>query len=147
MSSHNVPGPHHATSTGQPSRLEAGRQSTQNAPRTTWSESYLEKVRQEHFAVLAEFRAVNKQFFNSGHMTIDEYEPLRKQYMDRLDALSDEIDEELKKETPSMVQTAMDWGYSKEDAVKIRRNFLDRAKFYSRLRRNSFVHRRDVRGH
>ncbi|KAA1476695.1 hypothetical protein DENSPDRAFT_843736 [Dentipellis sp. KUC8613] len=146
MSSHNVSGSHHAASAGQPSRLEAGHQSTQNPPKTTWSEPYLEKVRQEHLAVLAEFRAVKKQFF-SGHISRSEYEPLREQYMDRLDALSDEIDEELKKETPGMVQRAMDWGYSEGDAEKIWRNFLDREKFYSRLRRNSFLHRRDAGGH
>ncbi|KAA1476690.1 hypothetical protein DENSPDRAFT_874777 [Dentipellis sp. KUC8613] len=146
MFSHSVHGAHHAESTSQPIQSEAGHQSTQNPHRTTWSEPYYEKVHQEHLAVLAESRAVSKQFF-SGHMTIHEYGPLRKQYMDRLDALSDELDKELKKETPSMVQTAMDWGYSAEDAEKMCRDFWGREKLFSHSRKNGVYHRRDVRAY
>ncbi|TFY72003.1 hypothetical protein EVG20_g985 [Dentipellis fragilis] len=145
MSSRNVRGAYHAAPTGQPARFE-GHQSTQNLSRTTWSEPHCEKLRLEHLAVLAESKAVSDQFF-SGLMTVYEYQRLHKRYTARLDALSEELDEELKKETPSTVQRAMDWGYTQEDAEKMWRNLMKQEDFYSNLSRNRFLYRRDVRDH
>ncbi|KAA1476708.1 hypothetical protein DENSPDRAFT_843767 [Dentipellis sp. KUC8613] len=146
MSSHSVHGVHHAGSTSHPIQSEASHQSTQNPPRTTWSEPYFEKVRQEHLAVLAESKALSDQY-SIGNMTIDEYARLDKQYVARLEALGEELEKEMKKETPSTVQRAIDWGYSEEEAERIWRNVMKWENFYSNLGRNGHYRRRDVRGH
>ncbi|KAA1476698.1 hypothetical protein DENSPDRAFT_843744 [Dentipellis sp. KUC8613] len=119
-----------------------------SSSRTTWSEPRCEQLRQQDRAVAAEFEAVNKQYF-SGAMPSDQYHGLFKYYMAKISTLSDELDEELRKDTPSFEQTAMDWGCAanEEEAKKLWLNLMKQQDFSVRSCRSGFTYRRDPRGH
>ncbi|KAA1476664.1 hypothetical protein DENSPDRAFT_843688 [Dentipellis sp. KUC8613] len=148
MSSYNAPShgvSPHISSSSQCPRL-GGYQPTHDPSRKTWSDPYCQRLRLEYSTVLDEFDAVSDQFFN-GSMTIYEFEGLYKHYTARMNALTEELDEERKKEAPSPVQKAMDWGYTKENAEKMWLNYMEQRRSNNDSSRNNFLDRRDVRGH
>ncbi|KAA1476706.1 hypothetical protein DENSPDRAFT_526032 [Dentipellis sp. KUC8613] len=147
MFSHTAPsrvGSRGAASTSHPARL--GDQSIRDNSRRTWSEPYCERLRLEHRTVLAEFDAVSGQFFN-GLMTVYQYQDLSKCYITKLNALLEELDEETKKEPPSMAQRALDWGYTPAEAEKMEHDLTAKESSNYNSSMNTFLYRRNVRGH
>ncbi|KAA1476678.1 hypothetical protein DENSPDRAFT_843712 [Dentipellis sp. KUC8613] len=148
MSSYSAPShgvSPHASSCSQPTQI-GDCQFTHNQSREVWSDRHLERLRLERCTVVAEFEAVRDQF-SSGTMPTCQFQSLNKHYLARLEAVREELDEELKKEAPSPVQKAMDWGYTQEDAEKIWHNLLEQEDLNFRSSRNGFLYRRNVRGH
>ncbi|KAA1476697.1 hypothetical protein DENSPDRAFT_843742 [Dentipellis sp. KUC8613] len=119
---------------------------TQSPSRTTWSDPYCERLSVEHLAILSERDAVDDQYF-SGLISVFEYQALYDRLTAEMDAVWEQLIEEKKKEAPSLVQIAIDWGYTQEEAEKKQHDLRDQGIFSYNSSMNNFLYRRDVRGH